>query len=194
MALMIVAVIGGLASAAGETVPVRESDVRYPVQDQVTVGYKPVKLVLTGTALRKGHGISLYAIGSYVEESAHVHTADQLIAADVVKVMQVVTEVPLDGRTMFEGIRHGIRLNYSTDAFPAELGQLERAMRGLDMPRGQHIVLTYLPKVGLRCQALGKAEDTIKSMAFAKAVWEIYLGRQNLGDPIKAGLTSRLSH
>jgi hypothetical protein len=194
LALFTAAVAGGLAMAGGETVPVRESDVRYPVQDEMTIGYKPVKLVLTGTALRKGHGISLYAIGSYVEEGARAHTAEQLVAADAVKVMHVVMEVPLDGRTMFEGIRTGIRLNYSADAFPAELGQLERAMRGLDMPRGQHVVLTYLPKVGLRCQALGKAEDTIKSMAFAKAVWEIYLGRRNLGDPIKAGLTSRLTH
>jgi hypothetical protein len=183
---------GGLALAGGETVGVRDSDVRYPVRDEITLGYKPVRLVLTGTAVRKSHGLSVYAIASYVEEGTKAKTAEQLVAADAVKVMHVVLERPLDGPTMFGGIRTGIRLNHSADVFAGELGQLERLLRAHDMPKGQHILLTYLPKVGLRCEAVGKADATINSPAFAKAVWEIYLGRNNLGDPVKAGLTSRL--
>jgi hypothetical protein len=185
-------VAGGVALAAGETVPVRESAVRFPVRDEITVGYKPIHLVLTGTALRKGHGLGLYAIGSYVEEGARARTAEQLVNVDAIKQMHVVLEVPLDGRTMFDGIRTGIRLNHPADAFPTELGQLERALRGHDMPRGQHVLLTFLPKTGLRCQALGKTEATINNPAFGKAIWENFLGRNSVSEAVKTGLVSRL--
>jgi hypothetical protein len=105
--------------------------------------------------------------------------------------MHLVLERHLDGQTMFDGIRTGIRLNHSLDAFVAEMGQLERVLRANDWPRGQALILTSLPHVGLRCEAPGKADVTINNPAFARAVWEIYLGRANLGDAVKAGLTSR---
>ena len=38
----------------------------------------------------------------------------------------------------------------------------------------------------------GAPELLVDSPAFARAVWEIYLGRNNLGEPIKAALVSRL--
>jgi hypothetical protein len=183
---------GGLALAAGETVSVHDSQVRYPVRDEITLGYKPVQLVLTGAAVRKSHGLSVYAVASYVQVGTKAKSAEQLVAADAVKVMHVVLERNLDGPTMFAGIRTGIRLNHASDAFAAELGQLERLLRAHDLAKGQHILLTYIPKVGVRCEAVGKADATINSPAFAKAVWEIFLGRNNLGDPVKAGLTSRL--
>jgi hypothetical protein len=191
-AILATATATGLVLADGETAPVRESQVRFPVRDQITVGYKSVRLVLTGTAVRKGHGLPLYAIGSYLEEGARAKTAEQLAAADAVKMMHVVLEVPLDGRLMFDGIRTGIRLNHSANEFTSQLGELERALRGHDLPRGQHIFLTYLPKIGLRCQAVGKAEATIAGPAFGKAIWENFLGRKSVSDEVKAGLTSRL--
>lgn len=183
---------GGLALAGGETVSVRDSEVRYLVRDEITLGYKPVRLVLTGAAVRKSHGLSVYAIASYMEEGARAKTAEQLVAADAVKVMHVVLERNVDGPTMFAGIRTGIRQNHAADAFPGELGQLERLLRPHDLAKGQHILLTFIPKVGVRCEAIGKADATINSPAFAKAVWEIFLGRNNLGEPVKTGLTSRL--
>jgi hypothetical protein len=187
----VVAVTAGLAVADGETVGVSGSDVRYPTHEQVTVDYRPVRLVLTGTAVRKAHGLPVYAVGSYVQEGVPARTAEQIVAADVVKVMHLVLERRLDGPTMFEGMRTGIRLNHAADAFPEELGQLERSLRPRDLARGQHVRLTWLPRVGLRCEAVGTADVTIRSPAFARAVWEIYLGRNNLGESVKTGLTSR---
>ena len=191
MAVAITVATAAVVTADGETVTVPGSDVRYPVKTEVTIGYRPVKLVLTGTAMRKGHGLNVYAIASYIQDGTAAKTAEQIVAADAVKEMHVVLERNLDGPTMFEGMRTGLRLNYPASAFPSELGQLERSLRAHDMPRGQKVTLTSLPKVGLRCQAAGKADVTINSPAFAKAVWEIYLGRNNLGDAVKAGLTSR---
>jgi hypothetical protein len=191
MAVAAMAGITALAAADGETVVVQGSEVRYLLKTQVTVGYQPVRLVLTGTAMRKGHGLNIYAIASYIQDGVAAKTAEQIVAADAVKMMHLTLERNLDGQMMFDGIRSGIRLNHSLDAFTGEMGQLERTLRANDWPRGQALMLTSLPKVGLRCQAPGKADVMIANPAFAKAVWEIFLGRNSLGDAVKSGLTSR---
>jgi hypothetical protein len=191
MAVAGAVVAAGFATADGETVAVPGSEVRFPVRREVTVGYRPVRLVLTGTAMRKSHGINVYAVASYIQEGMPAKTDEQIVAADAVKVMHEVLERALDGATMFDGMRTGLRLNHPASAFPGELGQLERTFRAHDLARGQHVVLTNLPRVGLRCEAAGKLDVTINNPAFAKAIWEIYLGRNNLGDAVKSGLTSR---
>jgi hypothetical protein len=191
MAVAITVATAGLTIADGETVTVPGSDVRYPVRTEVTVDYRPVKLVLTGTAERKSHGLNIYAIASYIQDGAAAKTAEQIVAADVVKVMNLVLERNLDGQTMFEGIRTGIRRHHSLDAFVGEIGQLERTLRAHDWPKGQTMMLTSIPRVGLRCQVPGKADVSIKNPAFATAVWEIFLGRASINEAVKTGLTSR---
>lgn len=182
--------LGGVAVA--EDIPVQGSDTRFPAKMEVTVSYQPVRLTLTGAALRKSRGINVYAVASYIQDGAKAKSAEQLVAANAVKVLRVVLERNVDGPTIFEGIRKGIRLNHSLDAFPAELGQLERLLRGMDMPKGQAIMLTFLPQTGLRCQVVGKADITVKNLTFAKAVWEIYFGRNNPNEALKTSLISRL--
>ena len=56
---------------------------------------------------------------------------------------------------------------------------------------GDEIWFTHVPKVGLQCK-IDKNETVIKDVAFAQAVWEIYLGKKNIGESIKTDLTSRL--
>jgi hypothetical protein len=191
MAVAAAVVSTGLATADGETAGVPGSDVRFPARKEITVDHRPVRLVLTGTAMRKSLGLNVYAVAGYIQEGTAAKTAEQIVAADAVKMMHLVLERNLDGPTMFDGMRNGLRLNYPASAFPGELGQLERMFRAHDLPRGQHVMLTNLPRVGVRCEAVGKTDVTIKNPAFAKAVWEIYLGRYNLGDAVKSRLTSR---
>ena len=191
IAVAAVVVAAGFATADGETVAVPGSDVRFPVRKDITVAHRPVRLVLTGTAMRKAQGLNVYAVASYIHEGTAAKTAEQIVASDAVKVMHLVLERNLDGPTMFEGMRNGLRLNHPASAFAGELGQLERTLRTHDFAKGQHVTLTFLPRVGLRCEAAGRTDVTIASPAFAKAVWEIYLGRNNLGDAVKSGLTSR---
>jgi hypothetical protein len=65
-------------------------------------------------------------------------------------------------------------------------------MRATTARKGEHIYLTHVPGIGLQVSAAGKADFLIKTPAFSKAVWDIYLGKKNLGEAIKKGLTSRL--
>ena len=62
----------------------------------------------------------------------------------------------------------------------------------MDLRKGDQVFLVAVPKVGVRCQVVGKTDVLIENPAFCRAIWDIYLGRQNLGEPIKSGLISRL--
>jgi hypothetical protein len=189
-AAVVAIALGGVAVA--EDIPVQGSDTRFPSKMEVTVSYQPVKLALTGAALRQSRGINVYSVASYLQEGAKVKSAEQLVAVEAVKVLHLVLERNLDGATLFEGVRDGVRRNHSIDSFHAELGQLERLLRGIDMTKGQTIVLTYVPQKGLRCQAAGKVDVTVNNPAFARAIWDSYLGPRNAGEALKAALISRL--
>lgn len=177
---------------ATELVPVEGSNVQYATPFPAKAGVKDIKLVLTGTALRKKLVFNVYTIGSYIQEGVKVSSAEELITVDAPKRLHLVMERDVDGKEMAEAFRAAIRLNYAEPAFAKELAQLSEFMRPLTAKKGDHVWLNYLPGVGLHCQLLGKTEMTIPNAAFARAIWEIYLGKNNLGEGIKKGLTSRL--
>jgi hypothetical protein len=182
---------GGLAWAA-DTVGVTGSNTRYPTAMDVTVAGQPARVVLTGAALRTKLIVSVYTVASYVQQGTAARNAAQLVDADAVKVLHLVMERDVGGRDMAEAIRAGIRLNHPGGAFAAELGKVDQLLLARTLKKGQHVILTAIPKVGLRCQVAGADELLVDSPGFARAVWEIYLGRNNLGEPIKAALVSRL--
>jgi Chalcone isomerase-like len=182
--------VGGLA--AGEMVGVAGTSARFATAVEVQVAGKSVKLALTGATLRKRAVVSVYSIASYLQDGVSAKSAEQLAAADGVKLLLLVLERDVNGRDMADAIQTGIRLNYPPDAFASELGKVMKTLGGMDLRKGDHVMLTAIPRVGLRCQVVGKTDVVIENPAFARAIWDIYLGRNNLGDAIKAGLTSRL--
>lgn len=177
---------------AADTVGVPGSGARFSTAVEVKVGDKPVRLALTGAALRKKAVFSVYTVASYLQDGVKVKSADQLASADGVKMLMLVMERDVGGRDMAEAIQTGVRLNSPPDAFAAELRKVNEVLGAISLRKGDHVMLTSVPGVGLRCQVIGKTDVTIANPAFAKAIWDIYLGRQNLGEPIKAGLVSRL--
>jgi len=179
-------------AVAAEMVGVPGSDVRFPATTEVAVGTQSVPVTLTGTALRRKLGFKVYAVASYVQAGSPVAGPEQLLAADAVKLLHLVLERKVDGPTLADSIRAGVKLNYPADAFAAELAQLDQALKGRELAAGQHVLLTAVPKAGLRCFVPGQTDLVIPNPAFAKAIWEIYLGRNTIDDAIKAGLTARL--
>lgn len=177
---------------AGELVGVEGSNVQYANPFPAKIAGKDVNLVLTGTALRKKYVFSVYTVGSYIQEGIKVRSAEELIAIDCPKRLHLVMERDVDGKEMAEAFRAAIRLNHAEPTFNPELSRLTDFMRPLTVKKGDHVWLTYVPSVGMHCQLLGKTEVLIQNPAFARAIWEIYLGRNNLGDNIKRGLLARL--
>lgn len=192
--LLAVALLGLSAAAApaAEMVGVEGSNTQYPALVESPINNKPVKLVLTGTALRRKFLFNVYTLASYVEVGVQVHNADDLAGADVPKQLHLVMERDVDGKTMAESFREAIRLNYAAPAFDAELGRLADALQGTTLKKGDHVWLSHVPGVGFHARLVGKKEILIPSVRFSRAIWDIYLGKNNLGEAIKQGLTSRL--
>lgn len=181
-----------LGVRAGELVGVSGSSTQYPTPVDRKVGDRQVKMVLTGTALRTKLLFNVYAIGSYLEESVKVGSAEELASVDAAKLLHLYMERDVDGQTMADAFKTAIRANYAEPAFNDEIATLGESIRSISLKKHDSVYLTHVPRVGLHVHLVGKADVTIKNVAFAKAIWEIYLGKNNLGDGIKKGLVSRI--
>jgi hypothetical protein len=177
---------------AVELVGVHGSNTQYTSTMDITIGDKAYHLVLTGTALRQKFFFNVYTIGSYVLEGAAVHTAEELAALDQPKQLHLVMERDVAGGDIAEAFLIAIRQNYPTPYFNEEVNRLVQMMREIDFKKGDHIYLTHQPRIGLRCQVIGKGDITIENPDFSRAIWDIYLGKNNIGEGIKKSLVSRL--
>ncbi len=192
MVLAVAALAAGGVPAA-ELVGVHGTSTRFTSTMEATVGDKPVRLLLTGAAVRQKVFVNVYAVASYVQEGVAVRTPERLAEVDCVKRLHLVMERAVDGKDMAAAFQAAIRANYPESAFAAEVEQLTRMMQGDAAKKGDHIFLTHQPGVGLHCNMPGRADFTIRNPAFSRAVWDIYLGKNNLGEGIKKGLVSRVA-
>jgi hypothetical protein len=187
-----VLLLGTAWVSAMELVGVHGSSTQYTTTMDITIGDKPFHLVLTGVALREKFFFNVYTIGSYVVDGAAVHTAEELAALNQPKQLHLVMERDVEGGDIAEAFRIAVRQNYPPPAFDDEVNRLVGMIREIDFKKGDHIYLTHQPGIGLRCQVIGKGDFVIENPDFSRAIWDIYLGKNNLGDGIKKGLTSRL--
>lgn len=181
---------GGLL--AGEQLGVPGSETTFPTQIEASVTGRTVHMRLTGTALRAKRGVHAYAIAGYALKGADIHSAGELARADVPKRLHLVMERPVDGKSLAQSFRSAVRLNHAEPAFEAEIKSLEHYMRNMSARKGEHLVMTHLPGIGLQIRVAGKVDFIIRSVGFSRAIWDIYLGEKNLGEPLKLGLSSRL--
>jgi hypothetical protein len=182
------AMVASVAAAAGQG----GVDPRFAPVITAQIGSQPVRLVLTGTAVRTRYTLSIYTIGSYLQEGVKVRDAGELAVAAAPKILHLIFERNVEGDSIAESFRSAIGMNHPAPAFAAELDRLDRAFRAFAVHRGDHVWLTSIPGTGLACQAAGQPVILIENVAFAQAAWEAYLGRKNLGAAIQMGLTSQL--
>lgn len=183
-------VLGG--ALAADTLAVPGSSNTYPAKVEATVAGKAVTLDATGTAMRTRFTFNVYAVASYVQPGSGVKSAEELAAADCAKRLHLIMERTVDGTDMAEAFRSAIRAAHPDPAFSDEIGQLVQYMKSSSARKGDHLMLTHVPGIGLQINVAGKAEFLIKNVEFSKAVWGIYLGKKCIGDAIKRGLVSRL--
>jgi hypothetical protein len=181
----------GAAAFAEEVVEVTGGSFKYPLHIEVTSGNKKIPEKLTGAAMRKKAIFNVYTIGSYIQVDANVHSAEELASADVLKQLHIVMERTVSGKEMATAFHDAIRANYPTE-FQEDLEKFMDLMRAQTAEKGDHVWITHIPNVGIHVNLVGKKAETIMNPKFSKAVWDIYLGPKNVGEPVKKGLTSRL--
>jgi len=177
---------------AAETVSLSGSGVRFSTMTDYLANAKSNKMALTGVAMRSKFLVNVYAIASYVQEGVKPKSSDELINADIYKQLNLVMERQVDGREMAASFKSSVLLNHKEEEFPEELTLLDNLFKEIKVVKGDQVKLTHLPGIGIHCQVVDKIEVTIKSVAFSKAIWEIYFGKNNLGESIKKSLLSKL--
>lgn len=191
LAVACLGLCGSMVSAV-DSVEVPGSGTRYATPIVNNVGGKQVTLVLTGTALRKKYFVNVYTIGSYLQEGIAVRTPEELSAVNCAKSLHLVMERDVAGKEMAEAFRVAIHQNYALPQFTDEINAMVQCIQAQDVHKGDQVWLTHVPDVGLYINLVGKKDVLIKNPQFSQAVWDIYLGKNNLGDAIKMGLVSRL--
>lgn len=188
---VVILALAAAAPIAAEDVRVSGASAAFPTALQHTVDGKPINFRLTGASMRKKLFINVYSIGSYVQDGVKAGSAEQLVNANGVKLLHLVIERDIGGAEMSEAFRSSVALNYPAGSFADELAKFDKALRACTVSKGDQVWMTNSP-AGFRCVIPGKLDVSIPNAAFAKAIWEIYFGRNNLGDALKRGLVARL--
>jgi hypothetical protein len=190
---LVVGAVVALSASSADPVPVAGSSAKFPRSVSIPVGQKAVTLKLTGVGMRTKVVFNVYAIGSYLQDGAAVKTADDLARADAARMLYLVMERTVGSADFLDAFKTAVGRTYPADKFAAEFAQLAAAVGDKAAQRGDHVSLLYVPGTGLRVQIVGKVDVTIKSPAFAQALWEVYLGPKPIDDDLKKGLTSLLT-
>jgi hypothetical protein len=181
-----------LSVAAFAADDVNVGSAHFPGATAISLDGKTFNLTLTGAAMRQRLFINVYAIASYVQTGTSVSSAEELAGADVPKRLHLVMQRDVAGKDVAESFRAAIRQNHPEPEFNDEVDALVRLLREGTARKGEEIYLTHAPGVGLHVNVSGREPFVIKNPAFSRAVWDIYLGRYNVSDAVKKGLTSGL--
>ena len=184
--------LAGWAVGTRHVVAGENSDPRFPATIVVEVGGKPVRLALTGTALRTRLRVRVYAVAGYAPEGVAIPSPEALANLDAPKQLHLVFERDVDGATMAKAYRESIGRSYPAPAFEAELALLERHFIANPVKKGDNVRLTHVPGVGLAVRVNDQPGMVIAGVGFAQAAWGTYFGRNHLGVALKEGLSSRL--
>lgn len=188
---LVVAVVAGTGTAA-DPVPVKGTSVTYAPIVSVTAKDKAVPLNLTGVGLRTKVGFSVYTIASYVQDGTRVRGADDVAKADGVRLLHLVMQRTVQPTEFIGAFRAAVGKSYPEDKFAAEFKQLIDAVGENAAAKGDHVTLLHVPGEGVRIQVGKKVDVTVKSPAFARALWEMYLGPKPIDEGLKKELVGLL--
>lgn len=171
-----------------EDVKVDGADVRYPS----SIELEGSKLRLTGTGLRKKFVFNVYTVASYVAKDAEAKSATSLAALDDHKRLHLVMERGVDGKTMAEAFKDAIKKNHNPTKIQGQIDKMSGYLNASKAEDKHHIMFDHIPGKGVRIERTGQKPIMIEGLDFARAIWDIYLGKENISGDIKKGLTKKL--
>jgi hypothetical protein len=184
-----VAFLMGLARASVAQRSAADTD--FPLQIDSQIGDRSVRLVRTGSAIRRKGPFKVYRVASYLQAGVTLRSAEELAATDSAKQLHLIMVRSVTGATMARSFELVFRENHPSPAFDAEVKTVVELFQKNPVSRGDHVWLTHIPKVGLQCRWNGQ-ETLLKNVDFSKAVWENYFGKHNVGEDVKRDLSAGL--
>lgn len=150
-----------------------------------------VELRSTGAAIRSKLGVTIYQIESFADAGVSFANAEVLAKTDCAKRMKMTMLRAVTGRQAADSFLEIFRAN-NGDKFSAEAKALADWMRANPTRRGDVVLLEHVAGKSLKVTGPSSSIE-ISSTDFAAAVWRNWLGKSNVGEDVKAGLTRNLS-
>jgi hypothetical protein len=164
LALSLTLVAGGAAGAG------TLADVNLPDKADV----KGQSLVLNGMALRTKFFIKVYVAGLYLPQKERA--AAKILAADAPHRMVMHFLYGVNKDQMCDAWKEGLEQNT-----PKALPEVKKAFASLcnwmePIPKGNELVLTYVPGEGTTVEVNGKAKGTLPGKPTADAILATWIG------------------
>jgi hypothetical protein len=142
------------------------------MEDRVTVGGQT--LVLNGAGLRKKLFIKVYVGGLYL--TAKNANAAAIMAADAPRrqVMHFLYSVSKD--QMCDAWKEGLEDNTKNPSAEVKAGFNTLCSWMEPIPKGNRLVLTYVPGTGTTVEVNGKAKGTLPGKATSDAILATWIG------------------
>jgi hypothetical protein len=185
-----------LRSAAQDRVQESSTGKYFPTQVTVTYEGKNYSLALTGTAVRKKMVFKVYGIAHYAEDP-QTGSEENVLAAMLTdgKAKQITMEFvrDVDVEKIQGAYRDGFKENMSEADAKAAAPLVEQFLGYFkkEVKENDRFVLQWLPGGVVIAQTQGTTHPPIKNVAFAKALWSIWLGEDSIVD--REDLVSRVA-
>lgn len=175
-----------LAAALAAPVPGRAGTLAgVTLPDSVQAGSET--LVLNGMGLRKKLFIKVYVGGLYLKQKEG--DAGRVLAADAPRRMVMHFLYGVSPSQMCDAWKEGLEDNTPNASAEVKKGFATLCSWMEDIPKGQALVLTYLPGSGTQVEVKGKVKGTLAGKPTADAILATWIGKDpGPGPDFKAGV------
>lgn len=172
---------------AAETVAA--SATTFPKEVSFNAGGKDFSLQLTGTGTRKKFFVTVYQIGSYIENASSLSgdRADAILNSEAAKqlTMKFVHDAPAD--KVREGYLDSFKTLLPEADYNAEKADIDRFVNffNKDLKVGDEVVLRSIPGGTIQVLINGTETGSINNPKLAKSLWSFWFGQKPVVDKAK---------
>lgn len=173
-----------------------ETETEYPDTLELAVGDGMVSLQATGVGLREKTfmKVDVYTIVSYVAADAHLGDEPHRTLRELEAPRRIQMDLlrGFSREKLVNSFAEVIEKNYD-DLAPIQ-ADMDVFMSYFDRDArdGDRLVFTYTPGVGLVTELNGKVRGTIRSAAFATALWTVWFGDKPADEGLRDDLLQAL--
>ncbi len=147
-------------------------------------------LTLNGLGLRKKFFIKVYVGGLYLQTKSSNPAA--ILAADTPRRMTMAFLYSVSKDQMCDAWEEGLEANVPHAAADVKAGFKTLCSWMEPIPKGNRLVLTYVPGTGTTVEVNGKAKGTLPGKATADAIVSTWIGpKPAMGDDFKNAILGK---
>jgi len=153
-----------------------------------TLSYGSISLELNGAGLREKYFLDLYLGGLYVQTKSR--NAKEIISADKPMAIRLhIISSIIDSKKMISAVDEGMEksTNGNETQFASEIASFKKTFdEAIEV--GDIYDLVYVPNTGVEIYKNGAKSNTIKGLAFKKALFGIWLCDDPADEDLKEGM------